>query len=126
MIKQQKHPVSAALIGAGAIQGLISLLAWGIHGPNFELADWLIISIFAVFFGMGILARWVPLPAALLAAVVYGMFLTWQAQINVKLLTTGLIFKVPVVLLLLAALFFAFRLRRVVKQDAVDSGAVAE
>ena len=112
MIKKDKHPVSSALFGVGVIQAVVGFLGWSVHGPKFAPIDWVITFSFLIFIVLAIAARWARVPAAVIAAAIYGAFLLLQASISIQLLMAGMIFKIPNVILLLVALVLAFKSRK--------------
>lgn len=118
MIKKEKHPVSAALFGVGAIQGVVGLLGWWIHGPFFEPIDWVLTFSFVVFVALGFVARRAKIAGAVMGAIVYGVFLVFQACVSTELLMAGLVFKVPICILLVGGLVFAFKGIREPSQSA--------
>ena len=117
MIKKDKNPVSSALFGVAGIQAVVGLLAWSIHSPGFAPIDWAITFSFAIFAALAILARRTRVPAAIIAALLYGAFLALRATISLQLLTAGLIFKIPNIVLLVVALAFAFKSNKKTAQD---------
>ena len=108
MLRSSRHPASGALIGVGAIQGVVGVLGWTLYGLNFGALDWIITFSFSAYIVLGIVARWLPIPASLVATVLYSAFLGFQAYRNPDLITAGLVFKVPIVVLLLVAVVFSF------------------
>lgn len=117
MVRNERHPVSSSLFAVAAIQAVVGFFGWSIHSPNFAPIDWVITFSFAIFASLAILARWARLPAAVIATVIYGGFLVMQVSISMELLMTGLVFKTPVVLLLLVALGLAFKGRQTTEQE---------
>lgn len=117
MIKRDKHPVSTLLFGVAAIQAIVGFLGWSIYSPSFAPIDWGITFSFAIFAAFAILARWACVTAALIASVLYVSFLAWQASTSTQILKTGLIFKIPILVLLVVALVFAFSPRKATAQS---------
>ena len=117
MFKKDKNPVSSALFGVAAIQAVVGFLGWNIYSPNFAPIDWVITFSFAFFIALAILACYARVPAAVIAVVLYAAFLLFQASVNIQLLMAGLIFKIPNLILLLVALFFALKTKNITKQD---------
>jgi hypothetical protein len=109
MIRKDKHSVSAALFGVAAIQGVVGLFGWWIHGAFFEPIDWVITFSFAVFVGLALLARRAKIAAAVMGAGLYVVFLSYQGLVSTELLKAGLVFKVPICLLLVGAVIVALR-----------------
>ncbi len=79
------------------------------YGPAMGVID-RVISFSGIFYiVLGIVARWARFPAALVGAGLYGAFLLVQASISLDLLMTGLVFKIPIVILLGVGIAFALR-----------------
>ena len=108
MPKKYDHPVSSALMGVALIQAVVCFLGWMTYGPTFTPIDWLVTFSFILFGGLALWARKARVPAALCAAGLYGVFLLWQATCSMELLKAGMIFKVPIVILILVAVALAF------------------
>jgi hypothetical protein len=108
-IRKDKNVTASALFGVAAIQILIGAIGYFVYSGEMGLLD-RIISFSGVFYiALGIAARWTRLPAALIGAVLYAAFLAFQASRSMDLLMAGLIFKIPVVILLIVAVEFALR-----------------
>ena len=108
-IHKDKNVTASALFGVAAIQILIGAIGYFVYSGEMGLLD-SFISFSGVFYiALGIAARWVRLPAAVIGAVLYAAFLAFQAFRSMDLLMTGLIFKIPVVILLVVAVVFALR-----------------
>ena len=108
-IRKDKNVTASALFGVAAIQIVIGAIGYFVYSGEMGLLD-RIISFSGVFYiALGIAARWVRLPAALIGAVLYAAFLAFQASRSMDLLMTGLIFKIPVVILLIVAVVFVLR-----------------
>jgi hypothetical protein len=101
---RRSNVVSSALLGVAAIQGIVGLMGWWMYSWQFRPIDWLVTFSFAIYGALAIWARWKPTTAALNGMLLYGAFLALQGLTSVKLLFTGLQFKVPIVVLLLVAL----------------------
>jgi hypothetical protein len=72
--------------------------------------DWLVTFSGALFLLLGILARFKRLWAASIGSAVYAAYLAYQTSIGLQLLLQGfLLVKLPVIVLLIYALFNAFR-----------------
>ncbi len=108
-IRKDKNPTASALFGVAAIQGMVGVLGWYLHSGSFGWLDWVITFSSAIYIALGIAARWVRLPVALIGVGLYAAFLAFQALRSVGLLMSGFIFKIPVVVLLLVAVVFALR-----------------
>jgi hypothetical protein len=108
-IRKDKNVTASALFGVAAIQILIGAIGYFVYSGEMGLLD-RVISFSGVFYiALGIAARWVRLPAALIGAVLYAAFLAFQASRSMDLLMAGLIFKIPVVILLIVAVVFALK-----------------
>lgn len=108
-IRKDKNVTASALFGVAALQILVGGLGYFLYSGEMGLLD-RIISFSGVFYiALGVAARWIRLPAALIGAVLYGAFLLFQASRSMDLLMAGLIFKIPVVILLVVAVVFALR-----------------
>jgi hypothetical protein len=103
---------SSALLGAAAIMATVGLIRWWIYAPEVGSPNWYVNFGFIFFIILGVLARWTPVRASLLAIALYAGFLSWQAWLSLELLMTGLSFKVPVCFLLLLAAGLATRQQR--------------
>ena len=108
-MQHDKNPTASALFGVAAIQILVGLLGWFMYSPQFGWLDWIVTISGAIYLGLAFAARWTRLFAAIVGAAFYGVYLGYQASQNVDLLWRGWIIKGPIVILLLAALFFAIR-----------------
>jgi hypothetical protein len=108
-MQHDKNPTASALFGVAAIQILVGLLGWFMYSPHFGWLDWIVTISGAIYIALAIAARWTRLSAAIVAAALYAVYLGYQASQNIDLLWGGWIIKVPIVILLLAALIFAIR-----------------
>ena len=108
-IRRDKNVTASALFGVAAIQILIGAMAYFVYSAELGLLDRVIAFSGAFYFALGIIARWVRLPAAVIGTVLYAAFLVFQGSRSVDLLMTGLIFKIPIIILLIAAVLFALR-----------------
>ena len=108
-ISREKNATASALLGVAAIQIVVGFLGWSVYRDRFGWLDWVIMFSGAIYIVLSIAARWARLPAAVVGAALYATFLLFQASRSVDLLMTGLIFKIPVVILLLVAILSALR-----------------
>lgn len=108
-IRKENNPTALALFGVAALQGLLGFVGWSMNGHSFGWLDWVFAFSGGIYIGLGIVARWRRLAAALIGAGFYGGFLALQLLHSVASLKSGLIFKTPVVMLLLTAAVFALR-----------------
>jgi hypothetical protein len=108
-IRRDKNVTASALFGVAAIQILVGAIGWGIHAGQLGFIDRIITFSGVIYIVLGIAARWARLPAALIGAVLYAAYLALQASRSIDLLMKGLIFKAPVVILLVLAVVFALR-----------------
>jgi hypothetical protein len=108
-IRADKNVTASALFGVAAIQIILGLLGWFMYSAEFGWLDWVITFSGAIYIALGIAARWARFPATIIGAVLYAGFLTLQASRSVDLLMSGLIFKIPIVILLVVAVVFALK-----------------
>ena len=85
------------------------LFAWWLYSPEFGPLDWVVTFSFLIYIALGVWARWQPVAPTVIGLLLYALFLGWQALMRPDLLTVGLIFKIPIVLLLITALVLALR-----------------
>ena len=105
IIHKDKNVTASALLGVAAIQNLLSGIDWYLHGgefERFEWFDWLITLSGVVYIALGIAARWIRLPAAILGSVFYAAFFAWISGLMI-------IIMIPIVVLLLVALVSALK-----------------
>jgi hypothetical protein len=86
-IRKDKNVTASALFGVAAIQIVTGAIGYFVYSGEMGLLDRII------SFG----------------AVLYAAFLAFQASRSMDLLMTGLIFKIPVVILLIVAVVFVLR-----------------
>lgn len=108
-IRRDKNTTASALFGVAVIQLLVGIGGWYLYSGQLGLFDRIVCFSGAFYILLGIAARWFRFPAALIGALLYAAFLAIQASQSVDLLMTGLIFKIPIVILLLLALISALR-----------------
>jgi hypothetical protein len=108
-LRKDKNPTASALLGVAAIQIVVGFLGWSVYRDSFGWLDWIIMFSGAIYIALSVAARWIRLSAALIGATLYAAFLVLQAWRSTDLLMSGLIFKVPVVLLLLVAVVSALK-----------------
>lgn len=108
-IRKDKNVTASALFGVAAIQILIGAIGYFMYSEQMDMYDHIIAFSGLLFITLGIAARWIRMPAALIGAVLYGAFLLFQATRSMDLLMTGLIFKIPIVVLLVVAIIFALK-----------------
>jgi hypothetical protein len=102
-IRKDKNLTATALLGVAAIQIVVGFLGWSVYRDSFGWLDWIIMFSGAIYIALSVAARWLRLPAALIGATFYAAFLAFQAFRGIDWLMSGLIFKVPVVILLLVS-----------------------
>ncbi|HMJ65646.1 MAG TPA: hypothetical protein VK615_09870, partial [Candidatus Binatia bacterium] len=102
-IRTDKNLTASALFGVAAIQILVGGIGYFLYSREMGLLDRVIAFSGFLYIALGVSARWVPLPAAVAGAVLYVAFLGFQASRSTELLMTGLIFKIPVVALLVVS-----------------------
>ena len=106
-IRKDKNITASALFGVAVIQLLVGFFGYFLYGGQMGLFDRIISFSGLIYIALGIAARWIRLPAALIGAILYTAFLIFQASRSVDLLMTGLIFKIPIIVLLVVAVFSA-------------------
>jgi hypothetical protein len=104
-----KNITASALFGVAAIQILVGAIGWFIFSAQLGWIDLIVSFSGPIYIALGIAAQHRRLPAALFGATLYAAFLGTQASQSTELLMTGLIFKVPVLVLLALALVFAVK-----------------
>ena len=108
-IRKDKNVTASALFGVAAIQILVGAIGLFLYGGELGLLDKVIAFSGGIYIALAIVARWLRVPAALVGAVLYAAFLVLQASRSMDLLMSGLIFKIPVVILLVVAVVSALR-----------------
>jgi len=104
LVRKNKNVTASALFGVAAIQIIMSVINWFLHGgqlDGFTWFDWLITFSGAIYIALGIAARWIRLPAAILGIVLYAGFFVGISDL--------LIVMIPVVILLLVAVVSALK-----------------
>ena len=112
-IHKEKNATASALLGVAAIQILVGGISYVLYSGEMGAVDKVICFSGLFYIVLGIAARWIRLPSAVIGAVLYGAFLLLQSFHGEGLLTLGLIFKIPIVILLVLAVAFALRNPRV-------------
>lgn len=125
-MRKDTNPTASLLFAVAALQILVGVIGWFVHRLDadveelrwilysydrvqFGWLDWAITFSGVIFAALGIVARWARLPAALFGAGLYGAFLALHASEIARWPMTGLFIKIPVAILLLAAVASAFR-----------------
>lgn len=108
-IRKDKNPTASALLGVAAIQILVGFLGWSVYRDSFGWLDWIVMFSGAIYIALAVVARWLRLAVALIGAAFYAAFLAFQAFRSIDWLMSGLIFKIPVVVLLLVAVVSALK-----------------
>jgi len=104
LVRKNKNVTASALFGVAAIQIIMSVINWFLHGgqlDGFTWFDWLITFSGAIYIALGIAARWIRLPAAILGSGLYAAFFVGFSDL--------LIVMIPVVILLLVAVVSALK-----------------
>ena len=104
IIRTDKNVTASALFGVAAIQIIIAVINWFLHGGQFDgfaWFDWLIIFSGAIYAALGLAARWNRLPAAIIGSVLYAVIFVGFSDL--------LIVMIPVVILLLVAVVSALK-----------------
>jgi len=110
-MRKERNWTAAALFGAALIQGMLGFVGWSMNGRSFAGLDWAFSWSGVIYLGLALAARWYRFSAALFAAALYAGFLALQMWHGVAALKSGLIFKVPIVALLLVAVVLGLRRR---------------
>jgi hypothetical protein len=108
-IRKDKNVTASALFGVAAIQIIIGALGLFLYSAEMGLIDKVIALSGIIYILLGFAARRGRVAAALIGAGIYAGFLALQAFRSMDLLMTGLIFKIPVVILLVVAVVFALK-----------------
>ena len=108
-IRKDKNVTASALFGVAAIQILIGAIGYALYGRVMGMLDLVISFSGIIYIILGIAAKWARLPAALIGAVLYAVFLLYQAFRGMDLLMSGLIFKIPNVVLLVVAVISGWK-----------------
>lgn len=111
MTRTKRNHVPTALMGVAAIQAVVGGIGWAVYGPQFGPLDWAITLSFLVYAALSLWSRWQPIAASCTGSLIYGLFLAYQATLGTALLFTGLVFKGPIVLLLIASVVMATKSR---------------
>jgi hypothetical protein len=125
---RDKNPTASILFGVAVIQLVVGLVGWFVYRVNpdmdipqlrgflytfqhgsFTWVDWALTFNGVIYIVLGIAARWSTVAAALLGTALYAGFLGLQVFQSGSFLTAGLIAKIPVATLLLAAIVLALR-----------------
>ncbi len=111
--KQGAMDTSSALFGVAAIQALIGFMGWlGMDWKKFSWMQWTLMLSAFIFAGLGILAKKFPLLAIGLGGGLFLAYLLSQAAVSFALLTSLLVYKLPVCGLLMIGLVHALKNRR--------------
>ncbi len=97
IIRKDKNVTVSALFGVAAIQIFIAGIAWLLSGGQIY---WLFTFSAVIYIALGIAARWIRLPAAIIGSVFYAAFFAGISDL-------WIIFKIPVAILLLVAVVSA-------------------
>ena len=92
-----------ALFGAALGQSFLGVVGWAMNRLSFGWQDWLFSLSGGIYFGLGFAAGWMPRRASLAGAGLYAVFLAVQVLQSVAALKSGLVFKIPIALMLLVA-----------------------
>jgi len=101
---------ASALSGATALYCVWGFLHWQKVGDYSAWADWLIVaSSVSTYLLLGIYAQRARVAAAFVGAGLFASITAFQAFQDGGLVMSGIIFKLPIAVLLLAAVWFALR-----------------
>jgi hypothetical protein len=76
MIQKETSPASKAIIGTAILFLGRAIVHWSIAGIRFDLGDWIMIGGTVFLVSMGIWARWMPLPPAIITLAIYVGFVS--------------------------------------------------
>jgi hypothetical protein len=100
----------SALFGVAAIYCVWGFLHWQRYHDYFGWTDWLIVGLSAsIYLLLGLHARRSRLIASLIGVGLYVSLVAFQAFQSLDLLLSGLVFKVPMAILLFLAVLFTLR-----------------
>ena len=99
IIRKDKNITASALFGVAAIQVFIAGISWLLSGRQ---CDWLFMFSAVIYIALGIAARRIRLPAAIIGSVFYAAFFAGISDL-------WIIFKIPVAILLLVAVVSALK-----------------
>jgi len=112
-IRKDKNVTASALFGVAILLIFWGAIGWFIYSAELNWLGMLLCFSGFIYIVLGIVARWVRLPAALFGVILYMTFLVFECYLSVKygedLVITGLFFKIPIVILLLAAVVWALQ-----------------
>jgi len=112
-IRKDKNMSASALFGVATLLIFWGAISWFIYSAELNWLGMLLCLSGFIYIVLGIVARWVRLPAALFGTTLYVAFLVFECYLGVNhgkdLVMTGLFFKIPVVILLLVAMASALR-----------------
>jgi hypothetical protein len=112
-IRYDKNVTVSALFGAATLLICWGVINWFITGFELNWLGMLLCFSGFIYIALGVLARWVRLPAALVGATLYAAFLVFECFLGVNhgvnLVTEGFFFKIPIVILLLVAVVSALQ-----------------
>ncbi len=118
-----KNWAAWALFAAALLQCFLGFVGWAMNSLSFGRLDWVFSFSGGFYLGLAFAAHWMPVPTTLVGAGLYACFLGLQAQHSVAALQSGLVFKIPVALLLLFAVAAALWRRFVAGKHSVDAPA---
>ena len=105
IIRTEKNVTASALFGVAAIQIFMAGMNWFLHGGQFDRfgwIDWLFPFSGVIYIALGIAARRIRLLAAIIGVVLYAAFFVGISDLLI-------VFKIPVVILLLVAVVSALK-----------------
>jgi hypothetical protein len=118
-IRKDKNATASALFGVATLLIFWGAIGWFIYSAELNWLGMLLCFSGFIYIVLGIVARWVRLPAALVSVILYMAFLVFECYLSVNhgedLVMTGLIFKIPIVILLLVAVVSALRCSKAYK-----------
>ena len=114
MVTHPKHTPSECLFGAALVQGIVGYAGYSSFAsdPRFGLTEWIITFGGAIFLALSLVSRMAPRTASLSALALFLLYLGYQASISYDRATSGLIFKTPILILLVWALISSMRMSK--------------
>lgn len=106
-IRKDNNVTASALFGVATLLIFWGAAGWFIFSGELNWLGMLLCSSGVIYIVLGILARWRQLTAALLGIILYAAFLIFECYLSINdgvdLVLAGLFFKIPIGILLVAA-----------------------
>jgi hypothetical protein len=118
-IRNDKNVTASALFDIAALLIFWGAINWFINSAELNWFGTLLCFSGIIYIALGIVARWVRLPAALFGVALYTAFLVFECFLSPDnsedLVMISLPFKIPIVILLLVAVVSALKCSRIYK-----------